>query len=230
MNKKQRTGFRGRICLMMCMLVAFMFTSKPAYTSGDSRIYEKQQNTSFYLKLNSEKIKELLSHIEYVNSVHILQETLRENEATAAEKTKKADNTDKNEKKEKTKDKNSAVNNAADENNTADKSNTPADNKGTALTVTATAYCGCYECNGQWTGHPAADGTQLLSLHTIAAPQSIPFGTKVYIPYFDSYSNGGMFEVHDRGSAITEGRIDIYFDSHEEALAFGMRELKIYIK
>jgi len=97
------------------------------------------------------------------------------------------------------------------------------------MTVTATAYCGCYDCNGKWTGYPAADGSPLRAYHTIAADESIPFGTKVYIPYFESYHNDGIFEVEDRGSAIVGNRIDIYFDSHSEALAFGMREMTIYI-
>ncbi|MBR6801754.1 MAG: 3D domain-containing protein [Eubacteriaceae bacterium] len=103
------------------------------------------------------------------------------------------------------------------------------DSKGRKMTVTATAYCGCYECNGKWTGYPAADGSPLRSYHTIAADESIPFGTKVYIPYFSSAPNGGHFEVEDRGSAIKGSRIDIYFDSHDEALSFGMRELTIYV-
>ncbi len=98
-----------------------------------------------------------------------------------------------------------------------------------AITVTATAYCGCYDCNGEWTGYPAADGTPLKSWHTIAADEKFPFGTKVYIPYFASSPNGGNFVVSDRGSAIKGNRIDIYFSSHADALAFGMRELEMYV-
>lgn len=98
-----------------------------------------------------------------------------------------------------------------------------------AITVTATAYCGCYDCNGQWTGYPAADGTPLRSWHTIAADEKFAFGTEVYIPYFSSSPNGGYFRVSDRGSAITGNRIDIYFSSHSEATAFGIKELEMYI-
>ena len=98
-----------------------------------------------------------------------------------------------------------------------------------AITVTATAYCGCYDCNGQWTGYPAADGTPLRSWHTIAADEKFAFGTEVYIPYFSSSPNGGYFRVSDRGGAITGNRIDIYFSSHSEATAFGIKELEMYV-
>ncbi len=107
-----------------------------------------------------------------------------------------------------------------------DNYDTPA---GDPMTVIATAYCGCYDCNGKWAGYPAADGSPLKAYHTIAADESIPFGTKVYIPYFGGYHNGGIFEVQDRGSAIVGNRIDIYFDSHSKALEFGMREMTIYV-
>ncbi len=103
------------------------------------------------------------------------------------------------------------------------------ENEDNILSVTATAYCGCYDCNGKWTGYPAADGSPLKDYHTIAADASIPFGTKVYIPFFAAAPNGGYFEVEDRGSAIVGNRIDIYFSSHSEALSFGMRELKMHI-
>jgi len=58
----------------------------------------------------------------------------------------------------------------------------------------------------------------------IAADKSIPFGTKVYIPYFKQ-----TFVVEDRGGAIKGNRIDIWMEKKEDAIKFGKRKLVIYI-
>ena len=51
------------------------------------------------------------------------------------------------------------------------------------------------------------------------------FGTMVYIDGI------GLCEVMDRGSAVKGNVIDIYFDSHEEALNWGRKSInvKIYV-
>lgn len=222
MNIKQKTKRRRTFSLILCMCAAFMFTFRPSITAGDST-YEhtlRNEHSSFYMRLSEENVKNNLISIAEEMKREAIEKAVSEQTVTAENKT--AENTTKTE---------STKKKEPQKNNTSAESRPKEDTKpvGKEVTVTATAYCGCHSCNGQWTGYPAADGTALRALHTIAAAESIPFGTKVYIPYFDSYSNGGMFEVHDRGSAITEGRIDIYFDSHEKALEFGMRTLKIYI-
>lgn len=88
------------------------------------------------------------------------------------------------------------------------------------------------EC-GKTPDHPeygiTASGEQVQEWYTIAAPPSIPFGTKIYIPYFKDKPNGGIFVVKDRGAAIKEGRLDIYMEDLQEALAFGKRQLNITI-
>lgn len=99
----------------------------------------------------------------------------------------------------------------------------------TAVSVTATAYCSCYQCCAPYDGTTTASGTSPRAYHTIAASKSYSFGTKVYIPYFENAANGGMFVVEDRGGAITGNRIDIYFNSHAEALRFGRRTLTMYV-
>ena len=58
----------------------------------------------------------------------------------------------------------------------------------------------------------------------IAADKSIPFGTKVYIPYFKQ-----TFVVEDRGGAIKGNRIDIWMEKKEDAIKFGKRKLVVYI-
>ena len=93
-----------------------------------------------------------------------------------------------------------------------------------------TAYCPCKTCNGKWAGTTASQKPP-TPWHTIAAGPKYAFGTQVYIPYFADKPNGGMFVVEDRGtkSANINRCIDVLFNSHDEAKAFGRKELTVYI-
>ena len=57
----------------------------------------------------------------------------------------------------------------------------------------------------------------------------LEFGTKVYIPHFKDKPNKGIFTVHDRGSAIKDGCIDIYMPDHDDCMKFGVRYLEVYV-
>lgn len=82
-------------------------------------------------------------------------------------------------------------------------------------TFTLTAYCGCETCCGRWAGGPTASGVMPEAGRTIAVDTSvIPMGSKVYIEGL------GECVAEDTGSAIKGNRIDIYMDSHKEALGF----------
>lgn len=52
---------------------------------------------------------------------------------------------------------------------------------------------------------------------------SYSFGTKVEI------KGMGTYVVEDRGGAIKGNKIDIYFDSHQEALNFGRRTVYLRV-
>jgi 3D (Asp-Asp-Asp) domain-containing protein len=84
------------------------------------------------------------------------------------------------------------------------------------------AYCACIQCCGKTNGITAS-GTQATANRTIAASSAYPFGTKIEI------EGMGIYTVEDRGGAITGNKIDIYFDSHQEALQFGRRNLQIKV-
>lgn len=84
-----------------------------------------------------------------------------------------------------------------------------------------TAYCSCAKCCGKTNGITAS-GTKATANHTIAAPSIFAFGTKVKI-------NGTVYVVEDRGGAIQGNRIDIYMNSHQEALAWGVRYLELEV-
>jgi 3D (Asp-Asp-Asp) domain-containing protein len=91
---------------------------------------------------------------------------------------------------------------------------------------TVTAYTAGYESTGKQPGDPdygiTASGAEVQEGQTIACPESLSFGTELYIPYFDK-----TFTCEDRGSAITEGRLDIYIADLDEAVEFGVKELQV---
>ena len=85
-----------------------------------------------------------------------------------------------------------------------------------------TAYCACEKCCGKSDGITAS-GAKVQQGITVAADTDIlPFGTKVVI-------NDHEYTVQDRGGAIKGNRIDIYFDTHEEALEFGVQYANVLL-
>ena len=84
-----------------------------------------------------------------------------------------------------------------------------------------TAYCSCAKCCGKVTGRTAS-GTSAKAGQTVAASGQFAFGTKLNI-------NGKEYTVEDRGGAIQGNRIDIYMNSHAEALAWGVKYLPVEV-
>ena len=84
-------------------------------------------------------------------------------------------------------------------------------------TYKLTAYCSCSKCCGKSDGITAS-GVKAQANRTVAA-KYIAFGTELLI-------NGETYIVEDRG--VGSGVIDIYFESHEEALNFGVKYAKVF--
>jgi 3D (Asp-Asp-Asp) domain-containing protein len=85
-----------------------------------------------------------------------------------------------------------------------------------------TAYCACPLCCGRWSDGVTASGRYAEEGRTAAADTSIwDIGTCLEVPGI------GRREVEDTGSAMIGRRLDIYFESHEEALLFGVRFLPL---
>lgn len=82
-----------------------------------------------------------------------------------------------------------------------------------------TAYCKGACCCGKWANGYTASGTIPQAGRTIAAPPEYEFGQEIEI-------GGITYVVEDRGGAIKGNKIDIYFDTHAEALQFGRQQLK----
>lgn len=102
---------------------------------------------------------------------------------------------------------------------------------------TVTAYCSCEKCCGKWSLNRPKDssgndivigssGAQLVNGYSVASP--LPFGTKIYI-------DNQEYVVHDRtaewvAEKYNDKIIDIYFSTHEDAVAFGKQTKEIFIK
>lgn len=87
-------------------------------------------------------------------------------------------------------------------------------------TFTITAYCGCTKCSSG--NNRTATGTIPTQGRTIAADTSVlPYGTQVVI-------GGAVYTVEDCGSGVRGNHIDIFFATHEQALAFGRRSMQVF--
>ena len=84
-----------------------------------------------------------------------------------------------------------------------------------------TGYCSCSKCCGKATGRTSS-GTIATAGRTVAASSALPYGTKLNI-------NGHTYTVEDRGGAIKGNKIDIFFSSHAQALAWGVRYLPVEV-
>jgi 3D (Asp-Asp-Asp) domain-containing protein len=90
-----------------------------------------------------------------------------------------------------------------------------------------TGYCPCENCCGKYAGTPmarrrTASGKLLKDLiaaggRFCAADRKVKFGTVFIVPGY------GVCPVEDRGGAIKAGRLDLFFLTHDEALAWGRR-------
>jgi len=81
------------------------------------------------------------------------------------------------------------------------------------------AYCPCAKCCGKTNGITAS-GTVATEGRTVAA--NLPFGTKIYIDGI------GERIVEDRGGGIKGKKVDVFMNSHLEALKFGVRKCDVY--
>lgn len=106
-------------------------------------------------------------------------------------------------------------------------------NNSREISVELTGYCNCYSCTQSNKGITAM-GTK-TRVGVIAAPQNISLGTSLFIPHLTNYKSDGIFHVEDRGGAVQQKSdgthvIDVWFPTHEQALAFGRVKTVAYIQ
>ena len=88
-------------------------------------------------------------------------------------------------------------------------------------TYKITAYCPCSKCCGKATGRTAS-GTKATAGRTVAASSKFAFGTKLNI-------GGHIYTVEDRGGAVNGNKIDIFVNTHAEALQWGVRYMNVSV-
>lgn len=88
---------------------------------------------------------------------------------------------------------------------------------------TAYAYCACEKCCGKWAEYGlTASGTVPQQGRTVAVdPDVIPLGSELWI------DGEGPFIAEDTGSGINGSTIDVYHQSHADALEWGKREVMV---
>lgn len=98
----------------------------------------------------------------------------------------------------------------------------------TIRTMNVSAYCPCVTCCGKDDGITANE-TPAKQWYTVASGERYAMGTIIYIPSLSDKPNQGWFVVEDRGGAIKNDKLDIYFESHQVAWDFGRHDLECYI-
>ena len=95
-------------------------------------------------------------------------------------------------------------------------------------TYEVTFYTEGYESTGKVLGDKdygfTSSGEPVIEGRTIACPESLEFGTAIYIKEMEN-----VFYCTDRGSAITEGKLDIYTSDLEYAKEMGRNEMQVFI-
>lgn len=92
----------------------------------------------------------------------------------------------------------------------------------TPLKMIATAYSRSEE-EGTADGITKS-GTMVRPGVVAVDPEVIPLGTEIFIEGL------GVFIAEDTGGAIKGNRLDIYFESREEAFEFGVQSVNVFIK
>lgn len=101
------------------------------------------------------------------------------------------------------------------------------------ITCSASAYDLSYESCGKRPGDPhygiTASGMKAQYGVIAVDPRVIPLGTKLYVEAVDGSWSYGFCVAGDTGGGIKGNRIDLFYNSRAEAIAFGRRQAKVYI-
>lgn len=93
------------------------------------------------------------------------------------------------------------------------------------IEMNVSAYCPCSLCCGKFADGITASGNPAEGFF-VAAPPNIPFGTLLVVP---GYADGCPVPVWDRGGAIKDNKLDVFFPTHQEALNWGRQQLNVKI-
>lgn len=89
------------------------------------------------------------------------------------------------------------------------------------------AYCPCEKCCGRSSDRRTASGHKIKrGDRFVATDKRFPFGTEIIVP---GYNNSEPVKVLDRGYSIRGNRLDVFFDSHQEARKWGVQYLPVKV-
>lgn len=106
---------------------------------------------------------------------------------------------------------------------TVSRSGSSVNRSGNVISMVATGYCSCNKCNYPYGGQPSYLGYPLRRGIVAVDPKVIPMGKKLYVEGY------GEAIAADQGNAIKGNRIDLCFSSHQEALNWGIRTVKVTV-
>ena len=90
-----------------------------------------------------------------------------------------------------------------------------------------TFYCACVLCCGEWADGKTFTGAVPKQGWTVACdPKVLPMGSLVRI---DDLEIGRYFKCEDIGSAIKKRHLDVYVESHADALKLGRKRLPVRV-
>jgi len=92
------------------------------------------------------------------------------------------------------------------------------------MTVRATAYCPCSKCCGEDADGYTATMRDAKLKGVAIDKRLIPLGSRLDIPGY-----GNWVLADDVGGAIKGNRIDVRFKTHQEALNWGVKTLRIRV-
>ena len=91
-----------------------------------------------------------------------------------------------------------------------------------------TAYCPCPKCCGKYSDGVTASGHRIKTGDSfVAADKKHPFDTEMIIA---DYNDDKPVKVLDRGGAISGNKLDVFFDSHQKALEWGLRYVNVKVR
>lgn len=92
--------------------------------------------------------------------------------------------------------------------------------------MTATAYT--YGEGGSW-GDVTYSGKSVKVGYVAVDPRVIPLGSRLYITYPSGKVAYGYAVAEDTGGSIKGNRIDLFFDSYQQCINFGIRKVRVYV-
>lgn len=206
-NKRKKINWKRIFILGLLLIMAIIAAkfNKNQYNNFSNQITENKKQYEYQLEEKNNQIKMLEEEKTNLNTkIEELNkeiETLKTARAKTTSVTSRSNTTKKSQE-------------------TVQVNATPSSEKW--IWANVSAYCPCAKCCGKTNGITAS-GTKATAKRTIAAPKNYAFGTKIEI------AGMGVYTVEDRGGAITGNKIDVYFNTHQEALQFGRRNLQIKV-